>query len=240
MIHLRYDQIVRSYGQFCPAAHALDLVGERWTLLVIRELLFGPKRYTDLQDGLPGIGPNVLAARLRKLEEAGLVAKKRLPPPAASTVYELTASGEDLRPVLHALFRWGLQVISTPAADEAVRASYWLAGIEAAADPTAVTDDVDDVYELVIGAEVITVSVKRGRIAVRAGRAESPDLVVELDPRTLIALGRGDITVVEAVAEGRITVEGDEDAAARCAAIFASGREVLQTAPGARLSPVSS
>src|SRR5207248_602241 len=87
---------MRSYQQYCPAARALDVVGERWTLLVVRELLVGPKRYTDLQDGLPGIGPGVLAARLRTLEEAGLVEKRRLAPPAASTVYSLTERGEGL------------------------------------------------------------------------------------------------------------------------------------------------
>src|SRR5947199_3524354 len=124
---------MRSYNQFCPAARALDLVGERWTLLVVRELLFGPKRYTDLQEGLPGIGPNVLAARLRALEGAGLVQKRRLPPPAASTVYELTEIGAGLRPVLMDLFQWVLQLLSIPVANDTVKASYWLRTIKAAA-----------------------------------------------------------------------------------------------------------
>src|SRR5438132_8507698 len=105
---------MRSYQQFCPAARALDVVGERWSLLVVRDLLTGPKRYTDLQAGLPGIGPNVLADRLRSLEGAGLIAKRRLPPPAASTVYELTELGSGLRPVLTALFGWGLRLVGAP------------------------------------------------------------------------------------------------------------------------------
>src|SRR5436309_11642169 len=167
---------MRSYNQFCPAARALDLVGERWTLLVVRELLFGPKRYTDLQEGLPGIGPNVLAARLRVLEGAGLVQKRFLPPPAASIVYELTELGAGLRPVLMDLFQWGLQLLSTPDSGETIKASYWLPALEAAADAAAVPEEIDDVYDFRVGEETITVTAKHGEIAVRAGPAESPDL----------------------------------------------------------------
>src|SRR6266516_2109703 len=194
----RYHGFVRSYRQFCPAARALDLVGERWTLLVVRELLFGPKRYTDLQEGLPGIGPNVLAGRLRALEDAGLVQKRRLAPPVASTVYELTELGAGLRPVLMDLFQWGLQLLSTPGADETVKASYWLPAIESAADAAAVPEEIDDVYEFRVGAEAITVTAEDGGIAVRAGPAESPDLIVETDPATFARLGRGQLSPAEA------------------------------------------
>jgi len=96
---------MKRYDQYCPIACSLSLVGERWTLLVVRELMEGPKRYTDLVDGLPGIGTNILAARLKDLESAGIVTKQKLPPPAASTVYELTAAGRSLKPVLHELAR---------------------------------------------------------------------------------------------------------------------------------------
>ena len=95
--------MARSYSQYCPMAHALDLVGDRWSLLVVRELMHGPRRYTDLVEGLPGIGTNILATRLKDLEANGLVEKRRLPPPAASMVYELTDNGRLLRPVLHEL-----------------------------------------------------------------------------------------------------------------------------------------
>ena len=94
---------MKTYGHYCPIAHSLGLVGERWTLLVVRELLHGPKRYTDLADHLPGIGTNVLALRLKELEAGGIVEKKKLPPPFSSTVYELTPAGRQLRPVLHEL-----------------------------------------------------------------------------------------------------------------------------------------
>ena len=99
--------VKRSYGDSCGIARALDAVGERWALLVVRELLLGPKRFTDLRSGLPRIGPDMLAARLRELEDLGLVVQRRLAPPAARTVYELTAYGRELEPVLHALGRWG-------------------------------------------------------------------------------------------------------------------------------------
>jgi DNA-binding HxlR family transcriptional regulator len=108
---------VKRYDQYCPIAHSLELVGERWTLLVVRELLYGPKRYTDLVDNVPGIGTNTLAARLKELESAGIVEKKKLPPPWASTVYELTPAGRELRPVLHELARFGARLMGPPPPD---------------------------------------------------------------------------------------------------------------------------
>ena len=104
----------RSYDDGCAAAHALDLVGERWALLVVRELLLGPKRFTDLRAGLPGTSPNVLAQRLRELEGAGVVRRRKLPPPAASRIYELTEWGKDLEPVIISLGRWGVRSPSKP------------------------------------------------------------------------------------------------------------------------------
>ena len=101
---------VRTYNQFCGIAHALDLVGERWALLVIRELVLGPKRFTDLRDGLPGIATNVLSERLRRLEQSGVVSRRRLPPPAAASVYELTPYGEELVPIMLELGRWARTV----------------------------------------------------------------------------------------------------------------------------------
>src|SRR5436305_7430302 len=109
----------KRYEQYCPVAHALDVVGDRWALLVVRELTQGPKRYTDLAGGLPGIGTNILAARLRDLEAAGIVMKRTLPPPAASRVYELTDYGLELKPVMRELALWGARSLGPPtAADE--------------------------------------------------------------------------------------------------------------------------
>src|SRR5262245_63048394 len=104
----------RSYRQYCAVARGLDVVGERWTLLIVRDLLVGPKRYTDLLDGLPGIGTNLLAARLRELEQGGVVRRTVLPPPAGSTVYELTEVGRALEPVVMALGRWGVRFLDNP------------------------------------------------------------------------------------------------------------------------------
>src|SRR5438876_7668129 len=109
------ERMAKHYDQYCPVAHALDVVGDRWALLVVRELIQGPKRYTDLAEGLPGIGTNILAARLRDLEAAGVVTKRTLPPPAASTVYELTEYGAGLKEALYALARWGARTIGPPA-----------------------------------------------------------------------------------------------------------------------------
>ena len=117
---------MRPYDQYCPIAHSLGLVGERWTLLVVRELLHGPKRYTDLADHLPGIGTNILALRLKELEAGGIVEKKKLPPPFASTVYELTPAGRELRPVLHELARFGARLMGPPPPD--ALAEGWLVG----------------------------------------------------------------------------------------------------------------
>ena len=108
---------MRRYDQYCPVACTLSLVGERWALLVVRELLHGPKRYTDLIEHLPGIGTNILAARLKELEAGGIVEKRKLPPPAASTVYDLTPTGRELRPVLYELARFGARLMGPPPLD---------------------------------------------------------------------------------------------------------------------------
>jgi DNA-binding HxlR family transcriptional regulator/putative sterol carrier protein len=212
---------MRSYQQFCPAARALDVVGERWSLLVIRDLLTGPKRYTDLQAGLPGIGPNVLADRLRSLEGAGLIAKRRLPPPAASTVYELTELGSGLRPVLTELFGWGLQLVGAPATDDALKASWWLPALEASIDSGSVSANLDDTYELRIGGEAITIDATAGDILIREGPAERPDAIVRTDHETFALLGRGQVSPLQAIETGKMTVEGDPAAAERLGALFA-------------------
>src|ERR671923_662341 len=110
----------RSYDQWCAVARALDIVGERWTMLIVRDLLVGPKRYTDLLAGLPGIGTNLLAQRLRELEDRGLVERSALPPPAGATVYRLTETGAALEPVVHALGRWGFQFLGLPKPTDAM------------------------------------------------------------------------------------------------------------------------
>ena len=125
---------MKHYDQYCPIAHSLGLIGERWTLLVVRELLYGPKRYTDLVDHLPGIGTNILAARLKELEVGGIVEKRKLPPPWASTVYELTPAGRELRPVLHELARFGARLMGPPPPD-ALDEGWLLGALDLALSP---------------------------------------------------------------------------------------------------------
>jgi len=161
----------KRYDQYCPVAHALGLVGERWSLLIVRELLQGPKRYTDLAASLPGIGTNILAARLKELETCGLVTKHRLDPPAASMVYELTPDGLALKPVMRSLALWGFRSIGPPA-DEDDFAPGWLYGaLDTVFAPAAPTGS----FEFRIGSEVAGIVDQEAR----RGPIEEPDVVLE-------------------------------------------------------------
>jgi DNA-binding HxlR family transcriptional regulator/putative sterol carrier protein len=209
----------RSYAQFCPAARALDVVGERWTLLIVRDLLSGPKRYTDLRRGLPGIGPNVLAGRLKTLEEAGVVGRRELPPPAASTVYELTPLGLELRAVLDSIFRWGLNFLDAPQPGETLRFAWLLGAIRASFSPEAARE-VRESYEFRIDDEVMHVVVDDGRLEAYEGAAPDPALVVTSDLSTFLEIARRSLDPEQALASGRISVEGSPQAARRCVAIL--------------------
>ena len=129
--------MAKRYSQYCPIAHALELVGDRWALLVVRELIDGPKRYTDLLERLPGIGTNILAARLRALESGDVVRKRKLPPPAASTVYELTEYGAELEEAMFALARWGARSLGPPEMDEQLVPGWSVNAVRATFDPAA-------------------------------------------------------------------------------------------------------
>jgi DNA-binding HxlR family transcriptional regulator len=162
----RYDD------QYCPIAHSLGLVGERWSLLVVRELLDGPKRYTDLVDGLPRIGTNILASRLKDLEAGGVIRKTKLPPPAASTVYELTPHGHELRPVLHELARWGARSLGPPPVD-ALKPGWLKNALEIALSPVA----AEGCFAFRVGEE--EASVVDGRSC--PGICADADVLVETD-----------------------------------------------------------
>jgi DNA-binding HxlR family transcriptional regulator len=161
----------KRYDQYCPVAHALGLIGERWSLLIVRELLLGPKRYTDLAASLPGIGTNILAARLKELETCGLVTKHRLDPPAASMVYELTPYGHELKSVMRSLALWGLRSIGPPR-DEDDFAPGWLYGaLDTVFAPAAPAGS----FEFRIGSEVAGIVDGEAR----RGPIEDPDVVIE-------------------------------------------------------------
>jgi DNA-binding HxlR family transcriptional regulator/putative sterol carrier protein len=210
----------RTYDQYCSLARALEIVGERWTLLVVRELLPGPRRYSDLLEGLPGIGGNVLSARLKSLQAAGVIRRTRLPAPAASVVYELTEVGERLQPALLALSRWGMAFLGAPRPGDRFRPSWVLLGMRATFDAEAAAG-VSETYELHIDGETFHARVEDGTVDIRQGPAPEPDVAMELDPDTFLAVGTRELAAEDAIASGRIRLTGDEEAALRCARLFA-------------------
>jgi len=163
--------VSKHYEQYCPIAHALDLVGERWALLIVRELLYGPQRYTDLAANLPGIGTNILAARLKDLETCGIVAKRRLPPPAASQVYELTPYGMALKPAVRELALWGIRSLGPPELDDRLAAAWLQHAVDMVFAPVA----PEGSFEFRIGTDVASLSDGE----VHPGSIERPDVVVE-------------------------------------------------------------
>jgi DNA-binding HxlR family transcriptional regulator len=212
--------MAKRFDQYCPIAHAMSLVGERWALLVIRELLKGPRRYTDLAGGLPGIGTNVLASRLRELEAAGVVAKRRLPPPAASTVYELTGYGAQLEETLHALARWGARSLGLPRAHDELDPDWGLSAFPALLYPERVRQ-VTAAYVVRIGDEdVFTVGLDEGRLHVAIGAHGEPDADLAMEFGTFYELGSGELDAAAAIEDGRLRVDGDRDAAVRFFEMF--------------------
>jgi DNA-binding HxlR family transcriptional regulator len=165
------------YDLYCPVAHALKLVGERWELFIVLELMRGPKRYTDLADSLPGIGTNILASRLRDLEAAGIVAKRRLPPPAASRVYDLTDYGRELKPVIRELALWGARSLGPPGVEEELFPGWLANAIDTVLSPLAPAGR----FEFRVGDEVA--SLVDGESV--DGPIEEPDVVVEGEPAGL-------------------------------------------------------
>src|SRR3954447_3368905 len=163
---------MRTYGDGCGIAHALDLLGERWALLIVRELMLGPKRYTDLRDGLPNVSPNVLSQRLRELEGAAVVQRRKLPPPAASWIYELTEWGRELKPILVTLGAWAVRSPSFPR-DAPVGIDSVILALSTFFDADA-AGDLDARYELRLGEHVFDVRVADGTIAVAREPAEHP------------------------------------------------------------------
>jgi len=208
----------RTYDDGCAAAHALDLVGERWALLTVRELMLGPKRFTDLRAGLPGVSPNVLAQRLRELESTGVVKRRKLPPPAASKVYELTEWGKELEPVLVQLGRWGARSPSKPY-DAALGVDSLILSFRTMFDSHR-ADGLCATYELRFGEDVFRAVVDEGSLEVVRGIANRPDAIIEADSNTLAGLVYGGGSLAEALRLGDIKIEGDESAIKSFLALF--------------------
>jgi DNA-binding HxlR family transcriptional regulator len=194
----------------CGIAHASDLLGQRWALLVVRELLLGPKRFTDLRSGIPDISPNVLGQRLRELEEAGIVRRRKLAPPAAVQVYELTEWGHQLEPAVLALGRWASGSPSFPRDAEMGPDSLILA-LKATFDP-AKADGLDATYELRLGEVPFRIEVSDGRFDAAHGEAEHPDATIQSDPGTVASVAFGGNRLGKAVDAGDIAIGGSRRA----------------------------
>ena len=208
----------RRYRDACGTAQGLDLVGERWTLLVVRELLLGPKRFTDLRGGLPGISSNILADRLETLELSGVVRRRTLPLPAASKVYELTDWGRDLEQVVAAIGRWGVR---SPwrSEDDAIGVDGLMVSFRTMFEPEA-AGDLDARYEVVLGDQGFGLEVKDGSIRVYRGAPADPDARIETDVDTLAALVYENGDLGEALQVGEVQIEGDRSAVERLMGLF--------------------
>jgi DNA-binding HxlR family transcriptional regulator len=209
---------MRTYGDGCGIAHALDLVGERWALLVVRELLLGPKRFTDLRHGLPNASPNVLSQRLRELERAGIVRRRRLPRPAGSWVYDLTAWGRDLEPSVRSLGAWAVRSPAFPR-DAPVGSDSVVLALETFFDAGA-ADGLSARYELRLGDDTFGIRVADGRIEVGRGAAYDPDAIIDAEPGALSAVLWQGRPLAEAIRAGDIGVEGDRRVVNRFVGLF--------------------
>jgi DNA-binding HxlR family transcriptional regulator len=206
-----------SYHQYCPVAHALDMIGDRWTLLIIRDLLMGPKRFVDLQTGLPGLGTNILTVRLKGLEQNGVIARRFLPPPAASTVYELTPYGSQLEESLTALAHWGAQSLGSLKPDQVIEpdavmmALYGLfkSGKEFAGSASYEIRCQDERFQ-----QAFFVHVHGKSVEVTRGDMIAPDIVMGLHVETLYALSGQQITLQDAIEQDKISLEGSAQAIA--------------------------
>jgi DNA-binding HxlR family transcriptional regulator len=209
----------RTYGEACRFAHALDIVGERWSLLVVRELLLGPKRFTDLRTGLPHASPNILAERLRGLEEGTVVRKRKLPPPYGSSVYELTEWGRELEPIVTKLGAWGARSPLPPEAQEIGTDSIVLA-LRSLFDPEAAAG-LTATFELRIGEERFRVGIAGGELDLSRGPAESAGATIAVpDAATLAAILTGQLPFDEAFGTGALEIEGGKQPVKRFLRLF--------------------
>ncbi len=208
----------RTYNDLCGLSHALELVGERWAVLILRELSYGPKRFTDIRSGLPAASPNVLSQRLRELEAHGIVARRTLAPPAASKVYELTEWGRELEPTLHSLGRWAARSPHFPDSGHfspsslAMNLESMFLGEKASGIETTIG--------LVLGEESFLLRIAGGSLVVERADAAGSDALVTTDPMTLVGILYYGEELAAAEKAGAISVEGDRDAVERLPDLF--------------------
>jgi DNA-binding HxlR family transcriptional regulator len=210
---------MRTYGDGCAIAHALDVVGERWALLVVRELLLGPKRYTDLRRGLPNASPNVLTQRLSELERAGVVRRRKLPPPAAARVYELTDWGRELEGTVISLGHWAARSPSGLPGHAPIGADSMILALRSRFDPRA-TLGLRARYELRLGEDRYCVHVADDELEVARGDAGRPDATIDTDTDTLAGVLWGGRSLANAQRSRKMAIEGDKQAVERFVRLF--------------------
>jgi DNA-binding HxlR family transcriptional regulator len=223
----------RTYNQYCATARTLDLVGERWTLLLVRELLTGPKRFGDLQKSLRGMGTGLLAARMKHLEREGLAHKITLPPPARTPAYALTEAGAELGPAVLALARWGTKwAMGERREGETFHPGWAVLGMEAFFDADAAAG-VRAVYEFRVGDEVFHARVDNGTIEALHGPAQHPDAVLETNDDVFAQLAEGRISLAEAIKHNDFSVSGDKQALRQLRTLFRRPRSATRPQPTA-------
>jgi DNA-binding HxlR family transcriptional regulator len=215
--------MLKPYDHFCPLAYALDVVGDRWTPLVLRELMFGGRRFSDLLGGLPGISATLLSRRLKHLEEHEILQRRTLPAPAASTVYELTRDGQDLAESLVPLARWGIRRLGHRRRGQALRARWLLLYLHAVFRPEEARG-LDTTFEVRVGDEVFRIHVNDGKLeTAHALSPGQPDLAIEGDLETVTDVGLGRLAVQDAISRGRLRRVGDPADAQRFLRLFPHG-----------------
>jgi DNA-binding HxlR family transcriptional regulator len=218
MCYTRFMLNKRCYTDGCAAAHALDLVGERWALLVVRELMLGPKRFTDLRASLTGISPNVLTQRLEELEKASIVQRRKLPPPANAWVYELTAWGLELEPAIMALGRWAARSPHLPQG-RPLSTDALILSFRTMFDPAAAAG-LKTKLKVRLGEECFHADIAGGRMTLERGASSQADAVIETDPGTLGALVYGGHKLADALRSGAVKLEGDKSAVKHFLTLF--------------------
>lgn len=225
----------RSYNQYCGLAAALDVLGERWTLLIIRELLIRPRRYRDLLADLPGIGTNLLAERLKFLADQGIVRQRELGGGSKRQAYEITEKGEELRPIVLGLARWGMDTVGDLSPEYEVRPSWAFLAVEAMIDPDKVPD-VNEQYEFRVDDEVFHVDVRDGTARALAGPAEDPAMTATTDAATFVQIGGGRLSPLAATVTGKLTLSGDIDVVLRSCTLLGLEAGPVPVAAGAEVA----
>lgn len=205
----------RDYGQFCGLAAAMNVLGERWTILIIRELLIGPARFNELAENLPGIGPNLLTERLRSLLEAEVIEQSQVAWDGRAKLYQLTERGKELREPVLALAHWGMSLLDEEDRNGAVRAEWGFLAVQSMIEKAEIPD-VDETYQFEVGDEQFSIEVRGGSVNFHRDGVENPDLILECDADTFVRVGARLLTPFEAIATGAVRIKGEPERIHRC------------------------